>query len=77
MVLALESASLTFCPTMFGGLAALRWPLFPVALGFFSGLFIYAATVNLLPSAHGLAPSRAVPATLLGAAAMLLIAQFA
>ena len=51
--------------------------VFPIALGFFSGLFIYAATVNLLPSAHGLAPSRAVPATLLGAGAMLLISQFA
>ncbi len=51
--------------------------VFPVALGFFSGLFIYAATVNLLPSSQGLAASQAIPATLAGAAAMLAISQFA
>jgi zinc transporter, ZIP family len=51
--------------------------VFPVALGVFSGFFIYAATANLLPSAHELSPTRAVPATLAGAAAMLLISLFA
>jgi zinc transporter ZupT len=58
-------------------LAPIPDEVFPVALGFFSGLFIYAATANLLPSAHGLPPSRAVPATLAGASAMLVISLFA
>lgn len=60
-----------------GTLAPIPDEVFPIALGFFSGLFIYAATVNLLPSAHGLSPQRAVPATLAGAAAMLVISLFA
>jgi zinc transporter, ZIP family len=51
--------------------------VFPVALGVFSGFFIYAATANLLPSANDLSPARAVPATLAGAAVMLLISLLA
>jgi ZIP family zinc transporter len=51
--------------------------VFPVALGVFSGFFVYAATANLLPSAHELSPARAIPATLAGAAVMLLISLFA
>jgi ZIP family zinc transporter len=51
--------------------------IFPVALGFFSGLFIYAAATNLLPSSHALPASRALPLTTAGAGAMFLISQFA
>jgi ZIP family zinc transporter len=45
----------------------------PVALGFFSGLFVYAAATNLLPASHALPVRQALPVTLAGAAAMLLI----
>jgi zinc transporter, ZIP family len=45
----------------------------PVALGFFSGLFIYAAATNLLPASRGLPNRQALPVTAAGAAAMLLI----
>jgi zinc transporter ZupT len=45
----------------------------PLALGFFSGLFIYAAATNLLPASHGLPSRQALPATTAGAAAMFLI----
>lgn len=66
---------------VFGALIATLAPIpdevFPVALGVFSGFFIYAATANLLPSAQSLSPARAVPATLAGAAAMLAISLFA
>jgi ZIP family zinc transporter len=58
-------------------LAPIPDEVFPVALGVFSGFFIYAATANLLPSAHELSPTRAVPATLVGVAAMLVISLFA
>ena len=51
--------------------------VFPIALGFFSGLFVYAATTSLLPAAESLAPRRSIPVTVLGAAAMFAIAQFA
>jgi ZIP family zinc transporter len=50
---------------LLGALIATLVPIpdevFPVALGVFSGFFIYAATANLLPSAHDsppLGPSR-------------------
>jgi zinc transporter, ZIP family len=51
--------------------------IFPVALGFFSGLFVYAATTSLLPAAESLPPRVSIPATVLGAAIMFGIAQFA
>ncbi len=51
--------------------------IFPVALGFFSGLFVYAATTSLLPAAESLSPRVSIPATVAGAAIMFAIAQFA
>jgi zinc transporter ZupT len=49
----------------------------PVALGFFSGLFIYAASTHLLPAARNLPALGSVAMTAGGAALMLAIAQFA
>jgi zinc transporter, ZIP family len=51
--------------------------IFPIALGFFSGLFVYAATTSLLPASEALPPRVAIPATVAGAAMMFGIAQFA
>jgi zinc transporter, ZIP family len=60
-----------------GALVVLVVPIpgavFPVALGFFSGLFIYAATTNLLPASFGLPLKQALPVTASGALAMFLI----
>lgn len=60
-----------------GALVGLFSPIpsgvFPVALGFFSGLFIFAAATNLLPASSGLPNRQALPITAAGAAAMLLI----
>lgn len=47
--------------------------VFPVALGFFSGLFVYAAATNLLPQAEGLPTRQSLPLTAVGALAMFLI----
>jgi ZIP family zinc transporter len=64
-----------------GALTVLAIPVpetvFPVALGFFSGLFVYAATTNLLPAAHGLPIRQALPVTLAGASAMFLVSLLA
>jgi zinc transporter ZupT len=51
--------------------------VFPLALGFFSGLFVYAATTNLLPAAHDLPIRQALPMTLAGATAMFAVSLFA
>lgn len=51
--------------------------VFPIALGFFSGLFVYAATTSLLPAAETLPPRVSIPATVAGAAIMFGIAQLA
>jgi zinc transporter ZupT len=51
--------------------------VFPIALGFFSGLFVYAATTNLLPAAAELPIREALPLTLAGAAAMFAISLVA
>jgi ZIP family zinc transporter len=60
-----------------GALVGLLVPLpeevLPLALGFFSGLFIYAATTNLLPASHELPVRQALPVTMAGAGAMFLI----
>ncbi len=66
---------------LFGAAVALLVPVptvvFPVAIGFFSGLFIYAASNTLLPRAKELALSTALPLTLGGAVAMFLITRLA
>jgi ZIP family zinc transporter len=51
--------------------------IFPVALGFFSGLFIYAAATNLLPRARALPATHAVGVTLAGASLMFLVTRLA
>ncbi len=51
--------------------------VFPLALGFFSGLFVYVAATNLLPRARDLPATRALPVTLLGAALMFAITRAA
>jgi TRAP-type C4-dicarboxylate transport system permease small subunit len=51
--------------------------VFPIAIGFFSGLFIYAASNTLLPRARELAPATGLPLTIGGAAVMFLITRLA
>ncbi len=51
--------------------------VFPLALGTFSGFFIYAAATNLLPQSLALPGRRAIPLTGAGAGAMLLISLVA
>jgi ZIP family zinc transporter len=51
--------------------------VFPVAIGFFSGLFIYAASSTLLPQAKELAPAKGLPLTIGGAAVMFVITRLA
>lgn len=51
--------------------------VFPLAIGFFSGLFIYAASTTLLPRSKELALGTALPLTLGGAVAMFLITRLA
>jgi ZIP family zinc transporter len=51
--------------------------VFPIALGFFSGLFIYAATSNLLPRARELPVVESVAITAGGAIAMFLVTRLA
>jgi ZIP family zinc transporter len=47
--------------------------IFPGALGFFSGVFVYAAATRLLPGSAELPIRQSLPLTALGAAAMFLI----
>jgi len=51
--------------------------VFPVAVGFFSGLFVYAASNILLPRAKELSLSTALPLTIGGAAVMFLVTRLA
>ncbi|HVD47451.1 MAG TPA: ZIP family metal transporter [Candidatus Limnocylindria bacterium] len=51
--------------------------VFPIAIGFFSGLFIYAASSTLLPRAKELAPATGLLLTIGGAAAMFFITRLA
>lgn len=51
--------------------------VFPIAIGFFSGLFLYAASTILLPRAKELTLRTALPLTLGGAAAMFFITRLA
>jgi zinc transporter ZupT len=64
-----------------GALVAALLPVpdavFPVALGFFAGVFVYAASVNLLPRALKLGPTRLMPLVMAGAAVMFGISRFA
>ena len=62
---------------LFASLVPVPDVIFPVAIGFFSGLFIYVASNTLLPQARELAPVRGLPLTIGGAAVMFLITRFA
>jgi ZIP family zinc transporter len=66
---------------LIGALIAYLIPIpdevFPVALSFFSGLFVFAATTSLLPAAEGLSPRTSIPITLAGASVMFVISLFA
>lgn len=60
-----------------GGLMPVPDAVFPLALGFFSGVFVYAASTNLLPrAAKGPLPA-VIPLALAGAGVMYLIAHAA
>jgi ZIP family zinc transporter len=59
-----------------GGLVAVPDEVFPIALGFFSGVFVYAASSNLLPRALRASVAATVPLALLGAGAMFAISRF-
>jgi ZIP family zinc transporter len=62
---------------VFASLVPVPEIVFPVAIGFFSGLFVYAASNTLLPRARELAPVTGLPLTIGGAAAMFLITRLA
>jgi zinc transporter ZupT len=51
--------------------------VFPIALGYFSGLFVYAAATDLLPRAQQLPVSRSVPIVGLGVIGMFLVTRLA
>jgi zinc transporter, ZIP family len=51
--------------------------VFPVALGFFSGLFVYAAATNLLPRAQSLPVVRSLSITGAGVVVMFLVTRLA
>lgn len=58
-------------------LLALPDAVFPVVIGFFAGVFVYAATANLLPRALRAPPAQVVPLALTGAAVMFGISRVA
>lgn len=58
-------------------LAPVPGAVLPVALGFFSGLFVFAAARNLLPRAWRLPPAHWVPLTGFGALVMFLVSRLA
>ena len=64
-----------------GALVAALLPIpdqvFPLALGFFAGVFVYAATANLLPRALKAPPALVVPLAACGGAVMFGISRFA
>ena len=62
---------------LIGSFAPVPPVVFPVAIGFFSGLFVYAASSILLPRAQELTLRTALPLTLGGATAMFLITRLA
>jgi zinc transporter ZupT len=69
-------ASAPVLGALIGGLAPVPDQIFPIALGFFSGVFVYAATSNLLPRALKAPTAAVVPLALAGAALMFGISRF-
>lgn len=69
-------ASAPLAGALVGGLVPVPDEVFPIALGFFSGVFVYAATSNLLPRALKASTAAVVPLALAGAALMFGISRF-
>lgn len=65
------------CGAAVAALAPVPDQVFPIALGFFSGVFVYAATANLLPKALKASPALVVPLAMAGASVMFGISRFA
>jgi zinc transporter ZupT len=65
------------CGALVAALLPVPDAVFPVALGFFSGVFVYAATANLLPRALKASPAFVVPLATVGASVMFGISRFA
>jgi ZIP family zinc transporter len=66
----LATAAAPLAGALVGGLLPVPDAVFPVALGFFSGVFVYAATSNLLPRALRGDRAIVVPLAIAGAALM-------
>lgn len=60
-----------------GSIVPLPDAVFPIALGFFSGVFVFTAATYLLPRAAALSVARVLPLTLAGAGVMLAISRVA
>lgn len=73
----LADAASPIAGAVVGALAPIPAEVLPLALGFFSGLFVYAAATNLLPRARRLPVAQSLPVTLAGAAAMFLVTRLA
>lgn len=65
------------CGAAVAALVSVPDAVFPIALGFFSGVFVYAATANLLPRALKVSPALVVPLATVGASVMFGISRFA
>lgn len=75
--LLLADATAPLCGAVVASLLPVPGEVFPVALGFFTGLFVYAAATNLLPRARDLPFRQGIPITLGGAVVMFLITRLA
>jgi zinc transporter ZupT len=69
-------ASAPVAGALVGGLVPVPDEVFPIALGFFSGVFVYAASSNLLPRALRASVALAVPLAVAGAALMFAVSRF-
>jgi len=75
--LLLADATTPVVGALVASLAPIPAQVFPIALGFFSGLFVYAASTNLLPRSHELPLVRSASITGTGVIVMFLITRLA
>jgi zinc transporter, ZIP family len=73
----LADAATPLCGALVASLAPVPLQVFPIALGFFSGLFVFAAATDLLPRAEDLPVTRSVPIVGLGVLGMFLVTRLA
>lgn len=66
-------ATMPMLGALIGSIVPVPDIVFPLALGFFAGWFLYASVVTMLPRARNLPAVHALAAAVLGAAAMWLI----